>query len=70
MYQDEKKKESSGSRRCHTDEYNKKLGLSKPQATAMYWGSVYGFDTPGADPKQYDADGIMIKPVRKDRDAR
>ncbi len=33
------------------DEYNKKLGLSKPQATAMYWGSVYGFDTPGADPK-------------------
>ena len=24
MYQDEKKKESSGSRRCHTDEYNKK----------------------------------------------
>ena len=52
------------------DEYNKKLGLSKPQATAMYWGSVYGFDTPGADPKQYDADGIMIKLVRKDRDAR
>ena len=28
----------------------------------MYWGSVYGFDTPGADPKQYDANGnIQVK---------
>ena len=36
----------------------------------MYWGLLNGFDTPGADPKQFDADGIMMKPVRKDRDAR
>ena len=33
----------------------------------MYWGSLNGFDTPGADPKQFDADGIMMKPVRKGR---
>lgn len=46
---------------------NSKLGVTKSQEAAMYWGSVYGFDTSGADPKQYDADGNMLKPVRKDR---
>lgn len=46
---------------------NSKLGVTKAQEAAMYWGSVYGFDTSGADPKQYDADGNMLKPVRKDR---
>ena len=51
------------------DELNKKLGVSKAQAAAMYGGSLYGFDKPGADPKQYNAEGIMI-PSRKDRDAR
>ncbi|MBQ6183289.1 MAG: hypothetical protein IJK33_05315 [Clostridia bacterium] len=53
------------------DFQNGKLGVTKAQEAAMYWGSVYGFDTSGADPKQYDADGKMLKPVRKDRgDAR
>ena len=53
------------------DFQNGKLGVTKAQEAAMYWGSVYGFDTSGADPKQYDADGNMLKPVRKDRcDAR
>ena len=33
----------------------------------MYWGSLNGFDTPGAYPKQFDADGNMINPARKDR---
>ena len=44
--------------------------LSKAQEAAMYWGSLNGFDTAGADPKQFDADGVMIKHERKDRDAR
>ncbi len=52
------------------DFQNGKLGVTKAQEAAMYWGSLNGFDTPGADPKQFDADGIMIKPVRRDRDAR
>ncbi len=52
------------------DFQNSKLGVTKAQEAAMYWGSVYGFDTRGADPKQYDADGVMMKPVRKDRDSR
>lgn len=52
------------------DEFNRKLGVTKAQAAAMYWGSLYGFDTPGADPKQYDADG-RLKPIRKEKgDAR
>ena len=49
------------------DFQNGKLGVTKAQEAAMYWGSVYGFDTSGADPKQYDADGNMLKPVTKDR---
>ncbi len=49
------------------DFQNSKLGVTKAQEAAMYWGSAYGFDTPGADPKQFNADGIMMKPVRKDR---
>jgi len=49
------------------DFQNSKLGVTKAQEAAMYWGSLNGFDTPGADPKQFDADGIMMKPVRKDR---
>ena len=52
------------------DFQNKKLGVSKAQEAAMYLGSLNGFDTPGADPKQFDADGVMIKHERKDRDAR
>lgn len=52
------------------DFQNSKLGVTKAQEAAMYWGSVYGFDTRGADQKQYDADGVMMKPVRKDRDSR
>ena len=49
------------------DFQNSKLGVTKAQEAAMYWGSVYGFDTSGADPKQYDADGNMIKQIRKDK---
>ena len=48
------------------DFQNGKLGVTKTQEAAMYWGSLYGFDTPGADPKQYDDKGNMIKP-KKDR---
>lgn len=49
------------------DFQNKKLGVTKAQEAAMYWGSLNGFDTSGADPKQFDKDGNMIKPIRKDK---
>ena len=53
------------------NEYNEKLGVTKAQAAAMYWGSLCGFDTPGADPKQYDETGHIIRRPREDRgDAR
>ena len=43
------------------DEYNEKLGVSKQAASAMYWGSLYGFETPGADPASYDHNGDLLK---------
>ncbi|NLD79649.1 MAG: hypothetical protein GX642_00555, partial [Smithella sp.] len=53
------------------DEYNRKLGVSKAQAEAMYAGSLFGWDVPGADPKNYDMDGNFINRKGRDRgDAR
>ena len=52
------------------DEYNEKLGVSKQAASAMYWGSLYGFDTPGADPANYDHNGDLLKKTFDRGDAR
>ena len=53
------------------DHQNEILGVTKAQAAAMYMGSLCGFDTPGADPRNYDADGHMINPSKNERsDAR
>lgn len=53
------------------DEYNRKLGVSKAQAEAMSAGSLFGWDVPGADPKNYDMDGNFINRKGRDRgDAR
>ncbi len=52
-------------------EYNRKLGVSKGQEEAMRAGSMFGFQVPGADPKNYDENGRPIKPRQRDRgDAR
>lgn len=53
------------------DEMNERLNVSKPQAEAMKSGSMFGWDTPGADPASYDKDGKLMKSNRSDRsDAR
>ena len=49
--------------------YNARLGVSKAQEEAMKIGSMFGWDVPGADPKNYDRNEKPMKP--KDRgDAR
>ena len=55
--------------RSIVNEYNAKLGVGRAQEEAMKAGSMFGFQVPAADPKNYDADGKPVMP--KDRgDAR
>ena len=49
------------------NERNQTLGVTKAQAEAMKAGSMFGWETPSADPKNYDAEGIPIKEKHKDR---
>lgn len=44
------------------DALNEKIGVSKAQKTAMLFGSLCGWDSPGADPARYDEDGKPILP--------
>lgn len=34
--------------------FNERLGVNRAQAEAMYVGSAFGWDVPGADPDRYD----------------
>lgn len=53
------------------DEYNAQINVTKAQAAAMLAGSLFGWETPAADPKNYDGQGQPIKPKHHDRgDAR
>ena len=59
---------------CQLDDHGRKtvdakntaIGVTKAQEAAMVIGSMFGWDKPGADPANYDDQGVPIaKGVRK-----
>lgn len=52
------------------DSYNQNLGVTKRQAAAMVAGSMFGWETPAADPNSYDENGNAIRPKHRNRDER
>lgn len=49
------------------DMLNKLAGVTKAQEAAMRAGSLFGWDTPAADPRNYNEQGQPIKPRHRDR---
>lgn len=47
---------------------NEANGVTRAQEAAMVSGSMFGWQVPGADPKNYDEQGQPIRPKSKDRD--
>lgn len=48
------------------DTFNDTMGVSKAQAAAMQAGSMFGWDTPAANPRNYDDQGKPIPPKQRD----
>lgn len=57
--------------RQSADVLNANMSVTRAQEAAMLGGATQGWDTPAADPKNYDEKGRPIKPRHRDRgDAR
>ncbi len=57
--------------RVTVDAKNQAIGVNKAQEAAMVIGSMFGWDKPGADPKNYDEQGVPIATQPRNRgDAR
>lgn len=52
------------------DEMNRNIGVTPAQREAMKAGSMFGWHTPAADPKNYTEKGTPIKPKNRSHDAR
>ena len=48
--------------------YNRKKGITPAQEEAMVAGSMFGWDVPAADPKNYNENGQLIVSDRRDRE--
>lgn len=58
--------DSKEEHRSFADRKNEYLGVNKAQEAAMLGGSMFGWDTPAAQPKSYDENGKPMKPKNKD----
>lgn len=45
----------------YIDTLNTVMGVTKAHVAAMIAGSMFGWDRPGADPRNYDADGNYLR---------
>lgn len=54
--------------RNFADDMNTKIGVTKVQEAAMQAGSMFGWNTPAANPRNYDENGKAIKPKKNEQE--
>lgn len=69
-YRCEYSTEDKAFNREFANDRNANLGVSKAQIEAMLAGSMYGWDVPAADPKNYDENGTPLRNTKDRGDAR
>lgn len=69
-YRSEYSTEDKAFNREFANDRNANLGVSKAQAEAMKAGSMFGWDTPAADPKSYNENGVLLRNPKDRGDAR
>lgn len=69
-YRCEYSTEDKAFNREFANDRNANLGVSKAQVEAMLSGSMYGWDTPAADPKSYNENGVLLRNPKDRGDAR